>query len=161
MQHSAAPAAQITSRLVTAPATAAVVPREQVDAVRMPRSAGNPHGNGFTAQETDLTSTSMAQRLTAPDRARIWKIKNPSTINPVSKAPVAYKLMPMGGGPTVMADDDSIVGRRAVFAKKHLWVTPHSDTQKFPAGDYVLQAEECKGLAVWTKEVCGMSAQQT
>jgi Cu2+-containing amine oxidase len=43
-------------------------------------------------QETDLTSTNEAQRVAAPERARIWKIKNPAVFNPVSKAPVAYKV---------------------------------------------------------------------
>ncbi|WIA30543.1 hypothetical protein OEZ86_000626 [Tetradesmus obliquus] len=124
----------------------------EVDAVRMPRSADNPHGNGFTAEETDLTTTSEAQRVAAPERARIWKIKNPSVINPMSKAPVAYKLMPMGASPLLLADEESLVGRRAVFARKHLWVTPHSDSQCFPAGDYVMQASDCRGLALWTKE---------
>jgi Cu2+-containing amine oxidase len=43
-------------------------------------------------QETDLTTTSEAQRVAAPERARIWKIKNPAVTNPVSKSPVAYKV---------------------------------------------------------------------
>jgi Cu2+-containing amine oxidase len=43
-------------------------------------------------QETELTTTSEAQRVAAPERARIWKIKNPAVINHVSKAPVAYKV---------------------------------------------------------------------
>jgi primary-amine oxidase len=63
------------------------------------------------------------------------------------------QLMPMGASPLLLADEESIVGRRAVFASKHLWVTPHSDSQRFPAGDYVMQANDCRGLALWTKEV--------
>jgi primary-amine oxidase len=59
----------------------------------------------------------------------------------------------MGSSPLLLADEESIVGRRAVFASKHLWVTPHSDSQRFPAGDYVMQANDCRGLALWTKEV--------
>ncbi|KAF8068451.1 maoI [Scenedesmus sp. PABB004] len=123
----------------------------EVDAVRMPRGPENPHGNGFWARETDLTSTSAAQRATAPDKARIWKIKNPAVLNPVSGAPVAFKLMPTPTAP-LLAHDDSAIGRRAVFARNALWVTPYDDGQRFPAGDYVLQSDACRGLAVWTKE---------
>jgi hypothetical protein len=70
----------------------------QVDAVPMAPGPDNPYGNGFTAVETDLLTTSSAQRLAAPDKARIWKIKNPDKTNPMSGGPVAYKLMPMGAG---------------------------------------------------------------
>jgi primary-amine oxidase len=48
-------------------------------------------------QETDLTTTGEAQRVAAPERARIWKIKNPAVINPVSKTPVAYKVSKSAG----------------------------------------------------------------
>jgi hypothetical protein len=34
------------------------------------------------------------------------------------------------------------------FATKQLWVTPHSDDQIFPAGDYVFGAKDCTGLKV-------------
>lgn len=46
--------------------------RTQVDAVPMPLGPDNPHLNGFTAVETDLTSTSAAQRLTAPDKVGVF-----------------------------------------------------------------------------------------
>jgi primary-amine oxidase len=94
----------------------------QVDAVPMPSGSDNPHCNGFTAVETDLTSTEAAQRLTAPDKGRIWKIKNPAVLNPVTHKPVAYKLMPMAT-PTLLASPESVVGKRAVFASKNLWVS--------------------------------------
>jgi primary-amine oxidase len=81
----------------------------------------------------DLTTTSAAQRKAAPEKGRIWKIKNPAVINPVSQAPVAFKLMPMGA-PTLLAHAESAVGRRAVFARNHLWVTPYCDEQRYPAG---------------------------
>lgn len=118
----------------------------------MPQGPKNPHNNGFIAQETDLTTTTEAQRLVKPESARIWKIKNPAIKNPMSGSPVAYKLMPMST-PTLLANPDSVVAKRAVFASKNLWVTPYSDNQKFPAGEYVLMADVCQGLKVWTQEV--------
>jgi Cu2+-containing amine oxidase len=48
---------------------------------------------------------------------------------------------------------DSLVGKRAFFASKHLFVTPHVDGQLFPAGEHVVQSEDCLGLKQWTKEV--------
>jgi primary-amine oxidase len=88
----------------------------------MPPGPDNPHLNGFTAVETDLTTTSAAQRLVAFDKARIWKIKNPAVLNPITHNPVAYKLMPQAT-PVLLARPESVVGRRAVFASKNLWVS--------------------------------------
>ena len=124
----------------------------QVDAVAMPPGPDNPHLNGFSAVETDLTTTSAAQRTTAPHLGRIWKIKNPAVQNPITKGPVAYKLMPQAA-PTLLANPESVVGKRAVFASKNLWVTPYEEEQRFPAGDYLMASKECNGLRLWTQEV--------
>jgi primary-amine oxidase len=124
----------------------------QVDAVPIPAGVDNPHGNGFKAQETDLLTTSAAQRLADPFKARIWKVKNPAVTNPISGAPVAYKIM-MSAAPTLLAQPDSVIATRGVFASRNLWVTPYADDQKFPAGDYVLQSSECQGLSKWTAKV--------
>ena len=53
---------------------------------------------------------------------------------------------------------DSLVAKRAFFASKHLFVTPHEDGQLFPSGDHVVQSEECLGLKQWTQEVRCVSA---
>jgi hypothetical protein len=55
----------------------------------------------------------------------------------------------------MLMQHDSLVGKRAFFATKHLFVTPHEDNQLFPSGDHVVQSEECLGLKQWTKEVRG------
>lgn len=34
--------------------------------------------------------------------------------------------------PPLLAKPDSLIGRRATFAKKNLWVTPYVDGQLFP-----------------------------
>jgi primary-amine oxidase len=88
----------------------------------MPPGPNNPHLNGFLAIETDLTNTTAAQRTVAFDRARIWKIKNPGVLNPITQNPVAYKLMPQAT-PTLLAHPESVVGKRAVFASRNLWVS--------------------------------------
>lgn len=53
----------------------------------------------------------------------------------------------------MLMQHDSLVGKRAFFATKHLFVTPHDDSQLFPSGDHVVQSEDCLGLKQWTKEV--------
>jgi hypothetical protein len=40
--------------------------------------------------------------------------------------------------------------RRAAFATKNLWVTPHSDDERFPAGDYCMRVGDNSGLLAWT-----------
>lgn len=132
---------------------------EQVDAVAMPPGPTNPHLNGFTAIETDLTTTAAAQRTTAPELGRIWKIKNPAVLNPITQQPVAYKLMPMAA-PPLLASPESVVGKRAVFASKNLWVTPYDEEQKWPAGDYLMGSRECNGLRLWTQEVSDKDLQE-
>lgn len=49
-----------------------------------------------------------------------------------------------------MAGPESAVLRRAPFVSRNVWVTPHSDRQRYPAGEYVMQAARCQGLSVWT-----------
>jgi primary-amine oxidase len=53
----------------------------------------------------------------------------------------------------MLMQPESLVAKRAFFATKHLFVTPHDDEQVFPAGDHVVQSEDCLGLKIWTKEV--------
>ena len=64
-------------------------------------------------------------------------------------APVAWKLVP-GGNPPMYAHPSSEHPRRAAFATKNLWVTPHSDDERFPAGDYCLRVGDNSGLLAWT-----------
>ncbi|PNH03386.1 Primary amine oxidase, partial [Tetrabaena socialis] len=123
----------------------------EVEAVALPPGPANPYANGFRMQETELVSTSQAQRVHNFATARFWSIKNPFSINPVSGRPVSYRLMP-AASPWMMAAPDSLVACRAVFATKQLWVTPHADDQRYPAGEHVVQSTRCMGLAEWTRK---------
>ena len=40
--------------------------------------------------------------------------------------------------------------KRAGFMKNHLWVTPHSEDERFAAGEYPNQHEGGAGLPEWT-----------
>ena len=55
--------------------------------------------------------------------------------------------------PPVYAHPSNEHPRRGAFATKQLWVTPHSDDEKFPAGDYPLLAGDTNNIANWTSLV--------
>lgn len=68
---------------------------------------------------------------------------------------MAYKLMP-AATPPMYAHPSSSHGRRGIFAAKHLWVTPHSEEERWPAGMFPLQGpgEYARGILDWTRQVC-------
>jgi primary-amine oxidase len=122
----------------------------EVDAQAEPMGEGNPHGNAFGARSRRLRCERQAQRLADSAKSRSWKVVNERRRNAVGE-PVAYKLIPGHATATLLADPQSSVGRRAAFASKNLWVTPHADAERFPAGDYVYQHAGGAGLPEWTR----------
>lgn len=131
---------------------------KEVDIVALPQGSGNPAGNAFRAKHTPLLSEMQAQRDAAPQAARSWVIYNKSSINPVNGKPVSYKLLPQTRGPShpsLMTGKESAVTSRGKFATKALWVTQHSDSERWPAGDYTVQSRggtEAGGLPAWTSK---------
>lgn len=123
----------------------------EVDAVAVPKGPDNPAGNAFTVKETDLLSESEAQRECNAAVGRYWKIKNPGSTHPATGKPVAYKLVPTHS-PLLLAAPSSSIAKRGVFATKHLWVTPHGDDERYPAGDYPMQHAGGDGLPKWTAQ---------
>ncbi|HEY6426419.1 MAG TPA: hypothetical protein VIX84_04225, partial [Acidimicrobiales bacterium] len=123
----------------------------EVDAVPggPPESPGNPWGNVFGTSVTLLGSELAARRDVDASRSRSWRIANRSCRNGVDE-PTAYKLLP-GAPPTLLADPDSSVGRRAAFASHNLWVTPFADAERRAAGDYPNQHAGDAGLPDWTR----------
>jgi primary-amine oxidase len=79
----------------------------------------------------------------------VWKVVNPNVINPKTNAPVGYKLVP-GSTPTLHAQPDSSIARRAAFATKNLWVTPYAPDERRAAGEYPNQHVGGDGLPRWT-----------
>jgi primary-amine oxidase len=121
----------------------------EVDAVSVPPGPDNPYGNAFTARETLLETELQAQRLAEPAKARYWKVVNPHSLNAVGE-PVAYKLIPVHAGATLLAHPEATITARAAFATKHLWVTPFSAEERRPAGDFPNQHPGGAGLPAWT-----------
>lgn len=121
----------------------------EVDTVIEPPGPANPWNNAFRAVETPLASEKAARRDADAKRLRYWKITNPGSRNAVGQ-PVAYRLLPHSAT-QAMTPDGSQAARRAGFTRHHLWVTPTSDDERWPAGDYVNQSRDGEGLPRWTE----------
>lgn len=120
---------------------------EEVDAVPLPAREDNPYGNAFTTRSTVLNRESEAARVADPSASRFWKVTNPHSTNRLGQ-PVGYKLVP-AASPTLLAQPDSPLARRAAFATKHLWVTRYAPTERYAAGDYPNQHAGGSGLPQW------------
>ena len=128
----------------------------EVDVVPVPLDpVKNPWGNAFLPVETILESEQKAIRIADASKARVWKIANATKKNPINGKPTAYKLIPFTRGPAqpvMLTDEASIVTKRANYAKANLWVTPHMDDERFPAGEYTSQTTCDRGLPVYTAQ---------
>ncbi|MDA3647967.1 primary-amine oxidase [Saccharopolyspora indica] len=123
---------------------------DEVEVARMPMGEGNPFGNAFTRSVRRLASEREAQRMAAPERGRAWHIVNPQRRNRLGDE-TGYALIPQGQ-PTLLADERSAIHGRAAFATKHLWVTRHDETERYPAGDLVNQSPAHAGLPQFAED---------
>jgi primary-amine oxidase len=121
----------------------------EVDFRAMGPGPDNPHDNAFLAEETLLATEKAARRLADPARARYWKIVNPHARNALGQN-TAYRLLPHGAVPS-FTSERARVSRRAGFIRRHLWVTPYAEDERFPAGRYVNQSSGADGIDVWTE----------
>jgi primary-amine oxidase len=120
----------------------------EIDVVPVPRGDDNPQGNAFRTQVTRLEREGQARRRADPAASRAWKVVNPSSRNRLGE-PVGYKLVP-AATPSLLADPDSSIGRRAAFATANLWVTPYDPAERRPAGEHPNQHAGGDGLPRWT-----------
>jgi primary-amine oxidase len=120
----------------------------EVDTVSPPVGPDNPYGGAFVAQETTLETELAARRVVDPFHSRYWKITNPNRTNQQGY-PVGFKLVP-GQAVYPAARPESSIGQRAGFMYHHLWVTPLSAVERYPAGDYPFQHPGGAGLPEWT-----------
>jgi len=93
----------------------------EVDSFAHERGPKNLYGGAYETKETALTSECEAQRIIDPMVGRFWKVLNPNKKNHMGKA-VGYKLIP-GHTTFPLALPESVIGKRAGFMYKHLWVT--------------------------------------
>ena len=128
----------------------------EVDVVSLPPDpVTNPYGNCFATVETHLETEQSAIRTADPSKARSWNISSSHQRNPINDKPTAYKLVPFTYGPAqpiMLVDPSCAVSKKGAFANANLWVTPHTDDERFPAGEYTVQGDGSVGLPDWTSK---------
>ncbi|MBC8093828.1 MAG: primary-amine oxidase [Pseudonocardia sp.] len=120
---------------------------EEVDIRRVPIGPVNPHGNAFGRAVTRIGHESEAGRVADGSVGRVWRIISTEHTNRLGQ-PTGYVLRPQEQ-PTLLADPNSSIARRAAFATKHLWVTRYDPDQRYPAGEFVNQHPGGAGLPAW------------
>ena len=115
----------------------------------VPAGPDNPHGNGWVTASRTLPTELEARRNIDIFEARGWTVVNPNKLNAVGE-PVAYRLIP-GENTRPFSTEGSSVRRRAGFMDYHLWVTPHADDERYPAGEYPYQHPGGDGLPHWVQ----------
>ncbi|WP_280218181.1 primary-amine oxidase [Nocardia neocaledoniensis] len=116
----------------------------EIDAVRVPISPTNPHGNGFTKSVTPIVSEQVSGRVADGSKGRVWQIASTTATNSLGH-PTSYVLHP-ADGPTLMADPSASVSSRAAFATKHLFVTEYDPAERYAAGDFVTNSPGGQGI---------------
>lgn len=106
----------------------------------------NPLGTGYMSQDSTVHRAGYVDDDVT--KGRVFKIINENTINPVSKTPVGYKLVPVRSQ-MLLAQPGSWHWRRSEFAEHPMWVTAYKDRQLFPAGDYTNQSIGGTGIKAW------------
>ena len=112
----------------------------------MPRSDFNPHGVGYTVQETLVSQSAGLD--TQEDSNRVFKIQNTSVRNPINGKPVAYKLH-MPPFQKMLADPDSFHFKRAEFADHNLYAVKYRDGELYAGGKYTNQSRGGDGVRAW------------
>lgn len=123
---------------------------QRLDVVPEPEGEDNPYSNAFRAEVTTLRTEKEARAHLNLEKARTWKVINPSVLNAVGE-PVAYRFMP-GDNAFPFASENAWWRKRAGFVNYHVWVTPWRDDERYAAGDYPNQSTGGDGLVRWTEQ---------
>lgn len=130
---------------------------DELEAQRVPVSADNPYGNGFTLSTRRLSTERAGVRDADGKRGRAWHIVNPEVHNIVGK-PVGYVLRPEGQ-PSLLADPSSSIARRAAFTTHDLWVTRYSPSERYPSGELVNQNDGFGTIDRWIERDADIDGQ--
>ncbi|KAF2772625.1 hypothetical protein EJ03DRAFT_266575 [Teratosphaeria nubilosa] len=116
------------------------------EALPMPRSDFNPHGNGYYTQET-VVETSGGFDVDY-NKNQVFKIQNPAVRNPVNGKPVAYKIM-APPFQKLLSDKESFTYKRAEFADKNIYAVKYRDGELYAGGQYTNQSRGGTGVRSW------------
>lgn len=109
----------------------------QEDSIGLPISEENPYGNAWKLHKTFIEKSCSLDA--DPQKARVFKIVNEKKLNPISKNPVGFKVI-APPAQLLMADQASLVRKRARFAEHHIWVTRYKDDDLWAGGKWTNQS---------------------
>lgn len=121
----------------------------QNDTHSVPVGPENPNGNAIGLTKTVIARENDGDGLTNPRSSRNWAVVNRQKTNKWGM-PVGYKLLPGWASATLIAQDPSLISKRAGFAKRNIWVTPYHQDEMRSAGEYPNQNRSAAGLPAWT-----------
>jgi primary-amine oxidase len=121
---------------------------QELDIAAAEEGPGNPYRTAIIARTTPLRREADGRRDADAAVGRTWLVTSADRRNAVGER-TAYQLVPQAS-PTLLAAPDSSLGRRAEFARHHLWVTPFAEDERHAGGEYPNQHPGGAGLPEWT-----------
>jgi primary-amine oxidase len=109
----------------------------------------DPYALGLTIQSTPLRTEAEGKQDYDWAAQRGWKVANDNIANGLG-TPVGYKLIPAATFPPLL-DPASAAFKRAGVIGHTLWVTPYREDERWPSGDFPVQAAADTGLPAWTE----------
>jgi primary-amine oxidase len=109
----------------------------------------DPYALGLTVASTPLRTEAQGKQDYDWSTQRGWKVVNDNVTNGLG-IPVGYKLIPAATFPPLL-DPASPAFQRAQAIGHTLWVTPYREDERWPCGDFPVQAERDTGLPAWTE----------
>jgi primary-amine oxidase len=109
----------------------------------------DPYALGLTIESTPLRSEAEGKQDYDWAAQRGWKVANDNVANGLG-TPVGYKLIPSATFPPLL-DPASAAFKRANVIGHTLWVTPYREDERWPCGDFPVQAAADTGLPAWTE----------
>lgn len=123
-----------------------VVYEDSVPLVPEEHGIDDPYGVGYVARTTVLDRAGFADNNV--ELGRVFKIRNDSVINAISRRPVAYKVQAVASQRMIMSSR-SFNARRARFHEHPVWVTRYQDDELYAAGEFTNQSRESTGVDKW------------
>jgi primary-amine oxidase len=111
-------------------------------------SSDDPYALGLTVTSTPLRTEADGKQDYDWGTQRGWKVVNDNVTNGLGTK-VGYKLIPSAAFPALL-DPASAAFQRAQVVGHTLWVTPYHEDERWPCGDFPVQAEKDTGLPEWT-----------
>ena len=114
-----------------------------------PLGHDDPYALGLTVDAAPLRTEAEGKQDYDWGTQRGWKVVNDNVPNGLG-TPVGYKLIPSATFPPLL-DPASAAFKRAQVIGHTLWVTPYREDERWPCGDFPVQAARDTGLPAWTE----------